>query len=204
MLIPFQSIFNKYQLKINGILHIGAHECEEKIYYNHCGINDNKIIWIEGNPTIAERMGKIVPNVFNALISDKEEEVDFIITNNGQSSSILELETHKKEHPHVFEVGRIKLKTMTIKDFLEKNKIEPFFNFIVLDIQGVELLALKGMGDLLKNIDYIYSEVNEKYLYKNCGLIGEIDTYLEQFGFKRVETVMTCHGWGDAFYIKSF
>jgi FkbM family methyltransferase len=202
MLIPFQSLFNKYKLKINGILHIGAHECEEKNDYNNCGIKDNKIIWIEGNPMIAERMAKIVPNVYNALISDKEEVVDFIITNNGQSSSILELETHKNEHPHVFEVSRIKLKTMTIIDFLENNKIDPFFNFINLDIQGAELLALKGMEDLLKNIDYIYSEVNEKYLYKNCGLIGEIDTYLEQFGFKRVEIVMTPHGWGDAFYIK--
>lgn len=202
MLIPFNSIFNKYNLKIKGILHIGAHECEEKNDYNQEGISDDKIIWIEKNPLIAEKMAKIVPNVYNALISDKEEEVKFIVTNNDQSSSILELGTHKKEHPHIIEVNRINLKTMSIQDFLERNRIEPFFNFINLDIQGAELLALKGMGDLLKNIDYIYSEVNEKYLYKNCGLIGEIDKYLGQFGFKRVETVMTRHGWGDAFYIR--
>lgn len=202
MLIPFGTLVKKYRLNISGILHIGAHECEEKGDYNNYGISDNKIIWIEGNPVIANKMTEKVKNVYNVLISDKEEEVEFIITNNGQSSSILELETHKKEHPHVFEIERKKLKTITISSFLETYNISPFFNFINLDIQGAELLALKGMGDLLKNIDYIYSEVNEKYLYKNCALIKEIDEYLSQYGFKRIETSMTPHGWGDAFYMR--
>jgi hypothetical protein len=47
----------------------------------------------------------------------------------------------------------------------------------------------------------IYLEVNEKELYKNCGLIGDIDIYLEKYNFKRVKTVMTEHGWGEALYI---
>jgi hypothetical protein len=45
-------------------------------------------------------------------------------------------------------------------------------------------------------------EVNEKELYKNCGLIGEIDTFLNIYHFKRVLTNITCHGWGDALYIR--
>jgi hypothetical protein len=30
----------------------------------------------------------------------------------------------------------------------------------------------------------------------------DIDNYLAEFGFKRMETAMTKHGWGDAFYMK--
>jgi len=45
--------------------------------------------------------------------------------------------------------------------------------------------------------------VNEKELYKNCGLIDEIDIFVSIYNFKRVLTLMTPHGWGDAIYIKN-
>jgi hypothetical protein len=55
----------------------------------------------------------------------------------------------------------------------------------------------------LGHIDIIYSEVNTSHLYKDCKLIGDIDSLLEPFGFIRVVTKMTEHGWGDAIYIKN-
>ncbi len=78
------------------------------------------------------------------------------------------------------------------------------FNFINLDIQGVELLALKGFGDLLNKIDFVYTEVNVGYVYKDCALITEIDEYLSSFGFSRTETHLTEMEWGDAFYVKKY
>ena len=72
-----------------------------------------------------------------------------------------------------------------------------------LDIQGAELKALKGMEEYLNSVDYIYSEVNSDYVYKNCALVKEIDEYLLKFGLHRVETKWygDCK-WGDAFYIR--
>jgi len=59
------------------------------------------------------------------------------------------------------------------------------------------------MGDYIKHFDYIYTEVNTEYVYKECALITEIDDYLNQYGFRRVATKMAGNcGWGDAFYIK--
>ena len=63
-------------------------------------------------------------------------------------------------------------------------------------------MALKGSEQSIKHARAIYLEVNEKELYKNCGLIDEIDTFLSQYHFKRVSTHMTQHGWGDALYIR--
>jgi len=51
MLIKFASIISKYP-NIKGILHIGAHECEELNDYNLNGITDENIIWIEANPIL--------------------------------------------------------------------------------------------------------------------------------------------------------
>ena len=77
-------------------------------------------------------------------------------------------------------------------------------NFLNFDIQGVELRALKSMEKYLKHVNYIYTEVNADYVYKDCNLIGELDEYLKKFGFERIATKMAGNtSWGDAFYIKN-
>lgn len=98
----------------------------------------------------------------NAVISDKEETLKFNVSNNGQSSSLLELGLHKQFHPHIHYVDFFMAKTQLLKDILPKYE-DIHFNFLNLDIQGAELKALKSMGDYLNNVDYIYTEVNSDY-----------------------------------------
>jgi FkbM family methyltransferase len=206
MLIDFNYLYQKYKLNITGILHIGAHYCEELNDYKKIGLTDQQIVWIEGNKNIVEEINKTFPQrrIYNEIVSDEDnQEVNFIITNNGQSSSILELKEHLKEHPWVFEINREKRKTITIDSFVSKNSIESNLNFVNIDIQGAELKALQGMKSYLNNVDYLYLEVNIKELYQGCGLLDDIDNFLKEFKFDRKEINMTKHGWGDAFYIKS-
>jgi hypothetical protein len=62
----------------------------------------DKIIWVEGNPTLVEKIKKKYNNVIikNYVVSDiDDKECSFNITNNGQLSSILELGTHKQYYP---------------------------------------------------------------------------------------------------------
>ena len=96
------------------------------------------------------------------------------------------------------------LKLKKIDTFFEEEDFSPYdYNFLNLDIQGAELLALKGMKNSLEKINYIYTEVNSAEVYKKCAQIEELDEYLSEFGFKRVETKMTPYEWGDAFYIRN-
>jgi len=210
MLISFQDIYKvllQYNINITGAFHIGAHECEELGFYDHLGLLHNDIIWIEAlDFKVNECNARGIPNVYNAVISDKDdEEVVFHISNNYQSSSILDLYTHSIEHPSVVYIDEFKTKTITINSFFEKNNISNVekYNFWNFDIQGAELLALKGADKYIKNVKALYLEVNEKELYKNCGLIEEIDLFLSGYGFKRILTCMTQHSWGDALYIKT-
>jgi len=204
MLFSLEELSKKYNMKINGILHIGAHLMEELDVYNKMGIEN--ILWIEGNAEIANNAKKLHPNqkIYTLLISDVDDkEVDFIITNNGQSSSILELDTHKIQHPEIIEIYRYKKRTKTIKTLYTEEKINSIeYNFLNVDVQGAELLVLKGMGDILNHYKYLYLEVNIQHLYENCPLIDEIDVYVAKFGFIRKETSITPFGWGDALYIK--
>lgn len=206
MLINLNLLINQFNLKINGILHIGAHECEELTIYNQNGIPTNSIIWIEANPEIIKKTRLKYPNVniIEAIISDVDDQaVNFNISNNGQSSSILDLGVHKKYHPTIHYISKFEGKTRTVKSIYNQYNIpNDFANFLNIDIQGAELLALKGMDKLLNNFDYLYLEVNTDQVYINCALVDEIDKYLLDFGFIRVMTKMTKCQWGDAFYIK--
>jgi FkbM family methyltransferase len=202
MLLDLHALVAKYDMRITGILHVGAHEAEEAPLYRSVAPNA-RVVWVEANPDLVVRMQAIgVPDVYQGLASDRDgEQVDFILTNNMQSSSMLELAEHKREHPDVFEVARIPLTTISLNSLLNRVAPEFKFNFIALDIQGAELLALRGLGDeRLAEVDFVYSEVNERELYKGCAMISDIDAFLMARGFSRLETAMTRHAWGDAFW----
>jgi len=206
MLISFD-IICKYiaqlNLNITGILHVGAHECEELNDYVRNGITEDNIIWIDAIKEKVElAKSKNIKNIYNEVVSNKEEEVTFNITNNGQSSSIFDLETHKIHHPEINVVEKRLLTTTTLEAFFKKNNINPTkYNFWNFDIQGAELFALQGAGSILDNVDILYLEVNTEHLYKGCSLLPELDEFLHSKNFHRVAIEMTFANWGDALYI---
>lgn len=206
MLISLKELKNKYNLNLNNILHVGAHEADELSIYVECGAQ--KIHWIEANEELCEKMKSKVDLSFNkitnAVVADIDnKEVSFNISNSSQSSSILELGDHKFLFPGIDYIKREKRYTTTLDTILLDTNLS-CIDFLNIDIQGAELLALKGCQKNLGNISSVYLEINETEVYQNCGLIGEIDSFLETFNFKRVEKAMwENHPWGDAFYIKN-
>ena len=202
MLISLHELVKKYNIKFKGILHVGAHECEELTDYENY-LSRNNILWVEALSDKVDYINQKFKNVLieQAVVSDKIETVKFNRSNNGQSSSFLEFGLHKTFHPDVQFVNSYQVETKMLKDILCKYNIE--YNFLNLDIQGVELKALKGMEEYLNKVDYIYTEVNSDYVYKDCALVSEIDEYLTKFGLERVETKWCGdYRWGDAFYIR--
>jgi hypothetical protein len=87
MLLPLHQLLKKYNVNIKGILHVGAHECEEICDYEKY-VSRSKILWIEALPNKVETSKHKYPGVIieNAVVSDVEEIVKFNISNNGQSS----------------------------------------------------------------------------------------------------------------------
>jgi hypothetical protein len=207
MLISFAEIniiLETNNINIIGGFHLGAHECEELDFYSQLGLKNEEIIWIDAIPAkVTEAINRNIPNVYNAVITDCDDvDVIFNVSNNVQSSSVLELGTHAQEHPEVVYVDKIYLKSITVDSFFERNNIDASkYNFWNFDIQGAELMALKGATKSIQYAKAIYLEVNNRELYKKCGLINDIDAFLSKYKFKRVLTHISQHGWGDALYI---
>lgn len=192
---------------LKGAIHVGANVGEERYWYNEQKFS--KVLWFEPNkdlfPKLVEHLGEF-PNqiAFNIGIHDYLEEAVLHISNNaGQSSSLLDLGLHSKYHPEVIYIKDQEVVLTRLDYFLEDSgeKIEDY-NFLNIDVQGTELNVLKSLGDQLGKLDYIYLEVNDLEVYKECACICDIDEYLYIFGFIRIKTHMTKAHWGDAFYIK--
>jgi FkbM family methyltransferase len=207
MLIPLEKIkqiLSEKNINLTGAFHIGAHECEELDAYKNLGLNPKDVVWIDAIPFNVEKTtNRGIPNVYAAVITDKDDEdIIFNISNNVQSSSVLEFGTHSYEHPGIVYVDKIQQKTITIDTFFKRHNLDAskydLWNF---DIQGAELMALKGGTESIKFAKAIYLEITEHELYIGCGLVSDIDAFLAQYGFKRVLTTMTGHGWGDALYV---
>jgi FkbM family methyltransferase len=204
MLIDFKLLKEKYDIAPIGVFHVGMHKGEEYPIYKENGVET--IVFVEANKDLAHAW---TPNnddefcyVVHAAVSDKVEEVEFHITNNGESSSILELGDHATIYPHIVNVETVKMKTNTIDSINRKiGYNEDTWNILNLDIQGAELKALKGIGDW-RFIDAIFTEINYREMYKGCALEPEITEFLSNKGFVKVEEVDTGCGWGDALYIK--
>jgi len=209
MLIPFKSIHEillENNIQISGAFHIGAHECEELGFYGQLGLLNTDIIWIDAiYKKVLEAKTKGIPNVYTATVTDQDDmDMTFNVSNNVQSSSVLEFGSHAHSYPGIVYVDKIHTKSITIDTFFERNKLDASkYNFWNFDIQGAELMALKGAAKSIQYAKAIYLEVNEWEVYKGCGLINDIDAFLAQYKFKRVLTEMTGYDWGDALYIAS-
>jgi FkbM family methyltransferase len=199
-------ILSQFGVKVDGVLHVGAHECEEMPFYESLGLKDIDVVWVDALQfKVDEAKARGVKNMYQAVVTDKDDtEVEFKITDNVQSSSIFDFGTHAQNHSHVHVVGSVKLRTTTLRTFCGSNNIDTHkHNFWNMDIQGAELFALQGAEDLLQHVKALYLEVNTEEVYKGCGKLWQIDELVAKYGFTRVRTEMTHCGWGDALYVKT-
>jgi FkbM family methyltransferase len=206
MITLLDSLFDKYQIRPMGVLHLGANTGQEAELYQKAGAKI--VIWVEAIPDVYDQLVKHVldyPGSFSLLacVSDTDgERVEFNVANNeGQSSSFLEFGTHSIVHPSVKFIKKITMATTRVDTLLRRHHLVIGTDwFLTIDVQGAELLALRGMGDLLQRFQHIYVEVNERELYRGCSLVHEIDQFLAAAGFEGVEMKMEKQGWGDAYY----
>ena len=209
MIIPVDAL-KQYLLDnnitIKGVLHIGSHDCEELPFYTkELLIDCNKIVWIDAlEEKIINARKKGIPNVFNEVITDKDNDVVlFNKSNNSSSSSILSFKLHRVIYPEIVISETQKISSITIDTFFEKNHIDcNVINLWNLVIQGSELLALKGGAKSIEHVDIIITKIFLKELYSGCNLVYISDDFLRQYGFQRVLTELTPYGWGEAVYVK--
>lgn len=206
MFISIAELFEKYKMNnVNGVIHVGAHHAEEVPVYINNGIK-NIVLFepVKYNYQVIKEHISNYKNVASiacypvALGSENKSVEMYLSSNECESSSILKPKRHLELYPDI---------TFNDKQLVEVRRLDDYkftdFNFLNMDVQGYELEVLKGSINTLNYIDYIYCEVNRGEVYENNAYIEDIDKFLENYNFKRVETTWWLdHDWGDAFYVK--
>lgn len=202
-----QEIVEKFG-PFKGVVHVGSHYAEERDDYIAAGIG--KRIWIDANPTIVSQLASKIASendiVILAAVSETDgENVRFNVANNGQSSSILPLKLHAKIYRDIVYTGYYEMTTTSLETILSHESAQPSgdYDLINLDIQGVELRALKGLGNRIDQFRAVYAEVNTLELYEKCDMMSDLDTFLAHKGFTKIGFAMYANdGWGDALYVR--
>jgi FkbM family methyltransferase len=188
-----------------GIIHMGAHRGGEAAVYDWF---NKQTIWIEANPKIIDDLKDhtsqyINQKVIQALLSDEDNKLENfnISSNDGASSSIFSFGSYKKIHEKIKMTDVMKLKTNTLDTIIKKEQINiDKYDFWVVDLQGAELLALKGANEMIKSCKFMYIEISKENIYKNGANWNELNEFLKKKNFIPVWEPEGIHT--DVLYIK--
>lgn len=203
------------------ILDIGACEGEDSIRYSNF-FPESKIFAFEPLPSNYEKIKanlkiynkkNVVPLNFalanmtgksNFFISSGHP--DFIEKNpnwdyGNKSSSLLTPEKVLTEYPWLKFNTKIEVNTRTLQSFCEECELG-FIDFVHMDVQGAELLVLKGAGVFIEKIKLIWIEVEAIELYKNQPLKTDIEDFMRRNQFIKAEDKVNNIS-GDQLYYNS-
>lgn len=228
MMLDFNQLLEKYNIKINGVLHVGAHEGGETLTYVRAGIKD--VILVEANPfrfsnlTESLNTGRYVTwcspltyekfnssdaeivkgyKAYNYAVSDKEDgTITFNLSNyDGGTDSIFKINEWGRDSSWVpyQHIAEIEVPTITL-DRLVENK--DTYNFLNMDVEGAELIVLSGATEVLKHLDCIMLETQDKIRFDGSCTKQQLIEFLDGHGFELKEYHDTGKEWGDCFFIK--
>ena len=188
-----------------GVLHMGAHRGGEAQIYDWF---QKKTIWIEANPKIIPDLKDNVyqfpfQKVIQALLSDKDGDyINFYISSNDSASSSIFKFGKKSIEQNLKMVSKIKLKSCKLDTIVKNEPIEILdYDFWVIDLQGAELLALKGAMESLRKCKSILVEVSKNEYYKNAVNWEELKKFLNQNDFIQQWEPIESHS--DVLFIKN-
>lgn len=187
---------------INFFIDVGAHKGETyKLFEKNFEINEFHSF--EASPLNYKLLENFKSNlkkknlfIYNKAVSDNEDEVDFFQLEETSSSTMsrlnLDSQYYKKKNKLLnlfrfkknFNIQTIKIKPILLSKFINKRKIT-IIDILKIDTEGNEYRVIKGLGDDIKKIKYIYFEHHfDDMIIKNYNLT-DIHNYLLKNNFKK-------------------
>jgi FkbM family methyltransferase len=178
VICAFEPIENNYLQILNNI-----------IKYNIDTIKVEKI-------ALSDIDGEAVFYLSSGFPGEKEND-DWNFGN--KSSSLLVPDKTIEIHPWLkFESKEI-VKTKTLHTYLLENNVK-LVDIIHLDVQGAELMVLRGAKNYLSKVKMIWLEVENISLYKDQPLKNEVELFLMSNNFHKIKDTVN-HIAGDQLWV---
>lgn len=204
-MFDLHALQSMYGFQIKGAIHVGGHKGEEIPAYE--ASRAERVFVVEANEALyrelRERRSSVCQlKVAHAAATNYNGTATFYIANNDMSSSLLPMTRHSDLYPGIGAVAKEIVPARTLDALLEEHgERAADYNFLNLDIQGAELMALQGAFATLPSIDWIICEVSRIELYEGCPLAQDIEDFMASQGFRKLEEMFAfSHDWGDMFF----
>jgi FkbM family methyltransferase len=202
-----KALILRYDVPRGGCLHVGANFGQEADIYDELGFGH--VVWVEGYEPYCAELSRKVANrsnhhIVNTMVSDVEgEEVEFsIASNTGSSSSLSPSESWARTFSAVSMVGSVSQRCSRLDNALQglDPAVVRALTFLVCDVEGAELKALRSLGALLDNFRYAFVEVSVRQNFVGGPLLSDIDGFMLDRGFARIYSKIAIAS-GDALYV---
>lgn len=124
--------------------------------------------------------------LFEAAVGEQAGTAEMHVARWDASSSLLPIGQLQNENfPLTEEARRERVTTVLLTDKLGSAELRGR-TLLKLDVQGFELAALRGCGELLSHFDFVYVEASFIELYVGQALASEVVSFLLSRGFKLI------------------
>lgn len=179
-----------------GVLHLGAHLGQESGSYAAASL---PVLWVEALPHIYARLQQRLlaypdQRALCAVLGDEDGKlVKFNVSNNweGVSSSLFPFGPYGSgEHSLWPEIGLTMIDSQTLPmTTLDRLAVSARvdlsqFDYWVLDLQGAEMLALKGAEDSLRYCTSMLVEISQQCVYEGGVLWTDLNRHILAKGFR--------------------
>lgn len=167
-----------------------------------------RIFAFEARPQSAKAIRRTVASIPNisvveAAVHEFDGETEFHAVdevNPGASSLFL---GSGVQEIHPIQQVPIRVPTSRLDTWAKRTGVNRF-DLVWMDLQGAELLALRGMGDMIATVRAIQLEITYRELYQGQVMWPEIRDYLETRGLRLVdEWPDICGYFGDAVFVRA-
>lgn len=197
---------------IKNILELGSRDGQVSIHLSRYFPTAN-IYAFECNPeaikTCKEKLkGHNQVRLVEKAVSDTTGAVDFYAVNLQKSpsknlgGSSMFIFNHEYPNDDLYQ-EKISVESVKLGQWCADNKIGEV-DMIWMDLQGSELRALKGLGELIKHVKVIYTEVEFKPVYKEQPLFDDLHQYLSELNFRlHRKMYLADEWWGNVMYVNN-
>ena len=200
---------------VRVVLEVGARDCEESMQFTQ-SFSRALVHAFECNPDTLPVCRRVAASnervrLTEKAVSDRPGRIAFYQTDPalsiteapelaaGSSSMFVATGAYPEEK---YAQKRIEVEAITLADYLRDEKIGAV-DILWMDVQGAEMLVLKGLGERIADIACIHVEVEFFEIYAGQAMYHDVDAYMRAHGFSLAGFTSYSRYAADAVYFQA-
>lgn len=200
--LTFVDAINKND--VNIIVELGSRDGKDAILLRD-HFDADLVIAFECNPSAISECERVLANEKNILfvplaVWHENGTIPFHPVVNGNTGASSAFKANVAYPYETYQQSTVDVPAVRLEDWWDENMGDLKMDLLCMDLQGAELNAMNGMGDLLYDPRYVITECQFKNIYHDTPVYDDLEKYLHKYNFKGIEIRSSNEWFGDALF----